>query len=287
MRERDAQPIHALRAVGREARMGFLDPARVPENLREVEAATHAVAFVLSQRTRVDLARGVPPECVRRDDRIGGQLGDRVAQRDRESALGRLDLLFPDVLETFRIASEPEAPLRLDRTGRRVLDPIDDGGAFARGDLAKRVLGRGARARITVSVEGRVGESAVRGNRRRLPRRPLERWDEDRGRRLCFGAREGRGSIDISLNHGITPWALLIPNHDTARSPRRGHRPRADRNRWTSSRAVIVPGRPSSGRASHDSAGRGPRRRRAASTRSHASGVPPARRGCSARPGRA
>ena len=109
----------------------------------------------------VGLAFGVAPERIRRHDRVRRLVVDRVAQRDREAALGRLDRLAADVLEALRITTEAEPPWRLDRARWCVLDALDQRPPLAAPDLEQCVLGRRLGARVAVAIEGHARKAAV------------------------------------------------------------------------------------------------------------------------------
>ena len=110
VRQRDAEPVHAFGAVGREARVVLADAPRVAHHLREIEVAPPVVLLVLAQDLRHVGARRVPPERVGRDNGVGRPLVDRIGQRQRQAAFGGLDAVRADVVQALVVVAEPEAP---------------------------------------------------------------------------------------------------------------------------------------------------------------------------------
>ena len=138
MRQRDAEPVHAFGAVGREARIVLADAPRVAQHLREIEVPPPVVLLVLAQDRRHVGARRVPPDRVGRDDRVGRPLVDGIGQRQRHAACRGLDAVrLADVLHALVVVAEPEAPFGLDRARRRLVDHVDNALALALGDLAR------------------------------------------------------------------------------------------------------------------------------------------------------
>ena len=175
MRQRDAEPVHAFGASGREARIVFADPARIAQHLREVEAAPPAGGFIPAQQVGFGLARRVPPERIGRHDGIGRVLIDGVPKRKRHAAFRGLNAVGADMLHTLVISTESEAPFGLDRARRRIVEPVDKLLAVPFGNLLERRLQRRSGPGIAVPLERHVGEPAIRGDGRRLSLRQLER----------------------------------------------------------------------------------------------------------------
>ena len=140
MRQRNAEPVHAFGAVGRETRVVLADPPRVPHHLWEIEVPPPAIVLVLAQDPRDVRARRVPPDGVRRDDGVGRPLIDRVGQRQRQAAFRNFDVVRADIGHALGVVAEAEAPLRLDRAGRGIVDQVDDPLALALGYLGERRL---------------------------------------------------------------------------------------------------------------------------------------------------
>ncbi len=222
MRQRDAEPVHAFGAVGREARVVLADAPRVAHHLREPEVPLPVVLLVLAQDRRHVGARRVPPDSVGRDDGVGRPLVDSIGQRQRHAAFGGLDGVVPAyVVRALVVFPEPEAPLCLDRGARwRVVDHVGNALALALGDLGERVLDRRGGSRIAVPVERHVGQAAVRRDGRRLPCRALER--RHIGRRSSLRVRRNVVVGDLDLAHGTPPvisglnrgtQSLRFPDH--------------------------------------------------------------------------
>src|SRR3546814_2217371 len=62
MGERDAEPVHALRAPGRQARILVADPARIAQDLRKPQVAPEIIVLILLEDRRDIGARGIGPE---------------------------------------------------------------------------------------------------------------------------------------------------------------------------------------------------------------------------------
>src|SRR5262245_65706006 len=99
--------------------------------------------------------------------------------------------------------AEGQAPPRLDRARWCLVDHIDDALPLALGDRFERVLDRLGGASITVPVERRVGQAAMRRNGRRLPFRALQR--RYIGRRSSLRLRHDVIAREIELAHGVPP----------------------------------------------------------------------------------
>src|SRR3546814_2487521 len=52
MGERDAEPVHALRAPGRQARILVADPARIAQDLRKPQVAPEIIVLILLEDRR-------------------------------------------------------------------------------------------------------------------------------------------------------------------------------------------------------------------------------------------
>ena len=154
VRQRDAEPVHALGAVGREPRVVLSDAARVAQHLREVEALSLVALVVLPQRPYFGRTRRVPPHRVRRNDDVGRMLENGVAQRKRHAAVRRFDGPGPDMCQALFPGTKTETPTGLDGSGRRRLDSVDDGLDLAFRKLAQRRLDRRRGSRV--SVRGRT-----------------------------------------------------------------------------------------------------------------------------------
>ena len=222
MRQRDAEPVHAVGAVGREARVVLADAARVAQHLREIEVAPAVVLLVLAQHRRDLGVRRILPEGVGRNDGIGRPLGDGIGQRQRHAAFRRFQAVrLADVPQALVVVAEGEAPPGLDRAGRRLVDHVDDALALAPGDLGERILERLGGSRVAVPLERHVGQATVRRDRRRLAFRALQR--RHIGRRNLLRVRSNVALGELKLAHGRPPvgsadggtGSLGFPDHES------------------------------------------------------------------------
>src|SRR5207248_285821 len=113
-----------------------------------------------------------------------------------------------DVLHTFVVVAEPEAPFGLNRARWRLVDHVDNALALALGDLGERALERLGGSRIALPVARHGGEAAIGRDRRRRPFRTLERRHIGRRRSL-----RDLAVGDIERAHGTPPNISASPSH--------------------------------------------------------------------------
>ena len=80
-----------------------------------------------------------------------------------------------NMFHALRVRAKADAPLRLDRAGRRLVEHVDDRLAMPLGKLLKRRRRGRSSTRVAVAIERHIGQAAVRGDWWRLPFRQLER----------------------------------------------------------------------------------------------------------------
>lgn len=88
MGEGDAEPVHALRAIGRKIWIVVLNAACIAQHLREVEATSCHILLIPAQGLSFALAGGICPEGIGRDNGIGRLLMDGEAKWEDNAAFG-------------------------------------------------------------------------------------------------------------------------------------------------------------------------------------------------------
>ena len=198
MGERDAKPVHAFGTGGRKARIIFADAPRIAHHLREEKIALEIVLLALAQQTDdIGMCR-IFPDGVRRNDGIGRPLKNRIRKRQYQPAFVRRHALLADILHALIVTTEGRTPFRLDRSGRSILNHVENALAFAIGDFGERVLYGLCGSRVAVAVEGHIGKAAMRRDGRRLTFRALQRRNIS-GRTFLLTHGAPRGSRPFSV----------------------------------------------------------------------------------------
>ncbi len=208
MRQRDAEPVHALRTVRREARVGFANAPGVAHHLGKIETAAARLLLVPLQQPGDIGPRRIPPKRMRGHDGVARLLVDGVGQRQHQPALGRLGPLGADMGQALLVTREALAPSGFDRARRCGFDHLGDAPGFAVGDFGERGLERCGGSRIALTVERHVGESAIGRDRSRLAFGALER--RHIGRRSFPHFRRDGFFGDFQLAHKAPPRSIIL-----------------------------------------------------------------------------
>src|ERR1700733_8313211 len=112
MRQRDTEPVHAFRAIGRKPRVVLADAPRVAQHMWEKQVASPVVRLVLTQDRHHIGARRILPDSVGRDDGVSRLLMNGILQWQRDTAFGGLEGVVPAyVVHAIVVVPEREAPL--------------------------------------------------------------------------------------------------------------------------------------------------------------------------------